>query len=103
MMLRRMMKISCLVVSGVGLALIGATYAQNQHPILDLVANKVIQKYQTSSCEQLWAERANKQPPTPEKQNAIQLLRGDPQLRTVFINKVAGPIANKLFQCGMIP
>ena len=27
-------------------------------PILDQIADKVIQKYQTSTCEQLWQERA---------------------------------------------
>jgi hypothetical protein len=24
-------------------------------------------------------------------------------MRTLFINKVAAPIANKMFECGMIP
>jgi hypothetical protein len=27
----------------------------------------------------------------------------DPQMRTEFLNRVAAPIANKLFECGMIP
>jgi hypothetical protein len=31
------------------------------------------------------------------------MLRGDPQMRAAFINRVAGPIANKMFECGMIP
>ncbi len=76
---------------------------QEQHPILDQVANKVIQKYQNSSCQQLWAERAQKAPPTPEQQKAMEFLKTDPQMRTLFINKVAAPVANKLFECGMIP
>jgi hypothetical protein len=76
---------------------------QDQHPILDQVANKVIQKYQTSTCQQLWAERAQKAPPTPAEQKAIQFLKSDPQMRTLFLNKVAAPIANKMFECGMIP
>ena len=29
-----------------------------QNPILDLVAKSVIQKYQSSTCEQLWEARA---------------------------------------------
>jgi hypothetical protein len=37
------------------------------------------------------------------EQKALQMLRNDPQMRTAFINKVAAPIANKLFECGMIP
>jgi hypothetical protein len=37
------------------------------------------------------------------EQRAIQLLRNDPQMRTAFLNRVAAPIANTLFECGMIP
>jgi hypothetical protein len=37
------------------------------------------------------------------RQKAIQFLKTDPQMRTVFINKVAAPIANKMFECGLIP
>ena len=37
------------------------------------------------------------------EQRAIQLLRNDPQMRTEFLNRVAAPIVNKLFECGMIP
>ena len=75
--------------------------AQEQFPIMDKVAAKVIQKYQQSSCPQLMAQRD--QPKSPEEQRALQLLRGDPNMRRAFINRVAGPIANKMFECGMIP
>ena len=74
-----------------------------QYPIMDKIANKVIQKYQSSTCEQLWQQKANKQPPSPEEQKAIQVLKGDPQMRAAFIDKIAAPIANKMFECGMIP
>jgi hypothetical protein len=76
-----------------------------QHPLLDMIADKVVQKYQQSTCEQLWAERAKKkgQPKPAMEQEAIQKLRSDPQLSAEFINRVAGPVANKMFQCGMIP
>lgn len=103
MTLNRTSKIACLLISPLALTLAGGTYAQDQHPVLDQVANKVIQKYQSSTCQQLWAERANKQPPTPEQQKVIQFLKTDPQMRTLFLNKVAAPIANKMFECGMIP
>ncbi len=83
----------------------GAANAQEQFPIMEKLAGKVIHKYQTSSCEQLAMERMH--PPTGQKaqmeQRAIQILRTDPQMRTQFINRVAAPIANKLFECGMIP
>ena len=78
---------------------------QDQFPILDQIANKVIQKYQQSTCEQLWQERAqSKNKPRPEKeQEFIRILQNEPMMRTAFINKVAAPIANKMFECGMIP
>lgn len=77
--------------------------APPQYPILDMIASKVIQKYQTSTCEQLWVKKSEKAPPSAEEQKVIGFLKNDPQMRTVFINKVAAPIANKMFECGMIP
>jgi hypothetical protein len=74
-----------------------------QYPIMDKVADKIIQKYQTSTCEQLWLKKSEKAPPTPEEQKAIIFLKNDPQMRAAFINKIAPPIANKMFDCGMIP
>jgi len=77
--------------------------APPQYPLLDMVANKVIQKYQASTCEQLWVKKSQKAPPSAEEQRILEFLRNDPQMRAVFINKVAAPIANKMFECGMIP
>lgn len=75
------------------------------YPVADQLADKVIAKYQNSSCDQLAAAR--QQPPTGKKaameQRVVQTLHQDPSMRTYFINKVAAPIANKLFDCGMIP
>ena len=52
-----------------------------QYPVMDRVAQKVIQKYQNSSCEELAAMKAN--PPQGEKaemeQRVIQLLHQDLQ------------------------
>jgi len=72
-----------------------------QHPIVDALANKVIQKYQQSSCEQLWKQKG--EPKTPQEEKAVELLRNNPEIRTEFLNKVAAPIANKMFECGLIP
>lgn len=77
--------------------------ARSQYPILDAVAQKIVQKYQTSTCEQLWAKKAEKAPPTPTEQKVIQMLHNDAQMRAELINKVAAPIANKMFECGIIP
>lgn len=78
-----------------------AGIAAAQFPIMDAVANKVIQKYESSTCEQLWAQK--QQPKSAEEQRVIGLLKSDPQMRAAFLNKIAGPISNKMFECGMIP
>ena len=83
------------------LALLVTGIAVAQFPILDMMADRVVQKYQSSTCEQLWEARGK--PKSEREQELIQMLRGDPQARTAFINKIAAPVANKMFECGMIP
>jgi hypothetical protein len=78
-----------------------AGHAVADYPLMNLVADRVIQKYQSATCEQLWAQK--QQPKSEQEQRLISLLKSDPQLRTAFLNKVAGPISNKMFECGMIP
>jgi hypothetical protein len=77
-----------------------ASVAVAQYPIENMVANKVIQKYQSSTCEQLWQ---NKGKHSPEEQRVVGLLKNDPQMRQTFFNQIAGPVMNKMFECGMIP
>ena len=72
-----------------------------QFPVVDMIAGKVVEKYQQSTCEQLWVKKG--QPKSPREQEAIQMLRSNPEMRTEFINRVAAPMANKMFECGMIP
>ena len=80
--------------------LAAAAHAQ-PYPMVDMVANNVVQKYQFATCEQLWEQKGK--PKTPQEQEALQMLRGNPQMRTYFIDKIAGPIVNKMFECGMLP
>src|SRR5262245_27176878 len=89
--------------------LAGALAAQQapppQYPVMEGIAQEIIQKYQTTSCQQLAAEK--QQPPAAQQaqaqDKAIQMLRQDPAMRKAFIDRVAAPIANKMFECGMIP
>ncbi len=85
------------VASAIGVA--GLAIGQGR--IMDMVASKVISKYQSASCQQLWEQKS--QPKSPEEQRAVDFLRNDPQAREAFLNQVAAPIANKMFECGMIP
>jgi len=82
-----------------------ASGAGADHPIVDKVADKVIQKYQSSSCEQLAAGRAQNKgkPKSREEQRAVQFLHEDATARAEFFNKISAPVVTKLFECGMIP
>ena len=90
-----------LFVLSLALALAYASVAGAQFPIVNMVAEKVVQKYSTSTCEQLWEARSK--PKSQQEQELITMLRGDAQMRTAFIDKIASPVANKMFECGMIP
>lgn len=103
----KMFRIGGMIVLAVLLAtqLTVAQQAASQYPIADKIADKLIQKYQTSSCQQLAQEK--QQPPSGEKaameQKVVETLHKDPQLRKHFLDRVSAPIVNKLFECGFIP
>ena len=87
----------------VAVSLSGATavvHAQ-PYPMLDPVVKNVIQKYQTSTCAQLAANKAA--PPSAMAKRAVDMMRKDPQLRQAFLDQVSPTIVNKLFECGLIP
>jgi len=75
--------------------------AHAQGMLLDYAADQVIQKYQTSTCDQLKALKAT--PPSLKEREAIEYLRNDAQARQFFIDRIAAPVANKMFECGMFP
>lgn len=90
----------CIFVLAFVLLHVGIAGAQ-EYPVMNMIADKVIQKYQQSSCEQLWQKKGKAK--SAREQEVVQLLRADPRMRQAFIDKVAPPIANKMFECGMIP
>lgn len=100
-----------LVVAGVVVASVGVSgvvflgaveaRAQAQYPVVEKLATRVIEKYQSSSCAELAAKRG--QPPSPMEQRVVQLMHEDSGMRTAFLDRVAGPIANKMFECRLIP
>ncbi|MBV8092481.1 MAG: hypothetical protein JO110_04460 [Acetobacteraceae bacterium] len=87
------------------LSLCASAADAQQYPMLDQLAARIVNRYQTSSCQQLAAERAHPRSGQQRgmEERFVRLLHEDPNMRQEFINRVAGPIANKLFECGMIP
>jgi hypothetical protein len=87
--------------TAIALALMGVGAASAQYPMLDLIASNVVQKYGSATCEQLWQQKGK--PKSQQEMELATMLRNDPHMRIVFINKIAAPVVNKMFECGMIP
>jgi len=98
---RNAMRKGIYIFAALPMLLFTGTASAQQFPMLDQVANRVVQKYQQSSCEQLWQKRG--QPKSQREQEAVEALRNNPEMRAEFINRVAAPIANKMFECGLLP
>jgi hypothetical protein len=77
----------------------GATAAQGV--LVDAAADKVIKKFEAATCDELKAQR--NEPPSEKEKIALDLLRDDPKARVAFIDKIAAPVLNKMFECSIIP
>jgi hypothetical protein len=82
-------------------ALIVAGAVAAQGVLVDAAADKVIKKFETATCDQLKVQK-NESPSEKEK-IALDLLRDDPKARVAFIDKIAAPVLNKMFECSIIP
>ncbi|BFM39264.1 hypothetical protein OLK001_11900 [Synechocystis sp. LKSZ1] len=94
-----------------------AVWAQSSDPlpeeVVNAIAQKTIQKFGGSSCQDLAASMAQQhavqssgQPPTLKDQltaRFVQRLRQDPQLTQEFFSQIATPVLTKLFECGLVP
>ena len=82
-------------------AMVVAVAVSAQGMLVEAAANKVIQKYQTASCDQLKTQKS--EPPSAKEKIALDLLRDDPKARVAFVDQIAAPVLNKMFECNMIP
>jgi hypothetical protein len=82
-------------------ALIVAGAVAAQGMLVDDAADKVIKKYQAASCDQLKVQKA--EPPSEKEKIALDLLRDDAKARVAFVDKIAAPVLNKMFECNLIP
>ena len=82
-------------------ALLFAGTVRADYPLMNMVADNVIEKYKNATCEELWEDKDK--PKSDEAKNAIQILKENPQMRIEFIDKIAAPVVNKMFECGMVP
>ena len=60
--------------------------------LLDYASDQVVQKFHSSSCEQLKAQKS--EPQTEKAKMALEFLRNDSQARAAFLDKIAAPVLN---------
>ncbi|HTO46436.1 MAG TPA: hypothetical protein VML91_02250 [Burkholderiales bacterium] len=92
---------SIVAAMSVSAALVAGGAAAQSNLLLDYAADQMVQKFQKSSCAELKAQKTK--PPTDKEKEAAEFLRNDAQARAAFVKKVAAPVLNKMFECGMIP
>jgi hypothetical protein len=81
------------------LMIAGAAAAQGV--LVDAAADRVIKKFEAATCDQLKAQK--NEPPSEKEKIGLDLLRDDPKARVAFIDKIAAPVLNKMFECDLIP
>jgi hypothetical protein len=81
------------------LMIAGAAAAQGV--LVDAAADRVIKKFEAATCDQLKAQK--NEPPSEKEKIGLDLLRDDPKARVAFIDKIAAPVLNKMFECDIIP
>ena len=81
--------------------MIAAGVVAAQGMLVDAAADKVIKKFEAATCDQLKAQKG--EPPSEKEKIALDLLRDDPKARVAFIDKIAAPVLNKMFECSIIP
>jgi len=81
--------------------MIAAGVVAAQGMLVDTAADKVIKKFEAATCDQLKAQKG--EPPSEKEKIALDLLRDDPKARVAFIDKIAAPVLNKMFECSLIP
>lgn len=102
-----------LVATGLTLAIGWLSVAQAQpgdrkERVVGVAADAVVNRISSSSCDDFAAgleeAKARKAKGGSEQRERLtNAMQRNPELRAEFINKVAGPLANKLFDCGLIP
>ena len=101
--------LAALALVAIGSGACGNTLSKEA--LLDAAANFVINKYENASCEEVAQmqpqsgqdAQANGGAEAAVQAKAIDMLKKNPELREQFINRVAGPIANRMFDCDLIP
>ncbi len=69
--------------------------------IVDAVANEMVSTIQSDSCADFAAMLKGRK--SGSSSGAGGMMKKDPAARARFVNKVAGPLVNKMIDCDLLP
>ncbi len=75
---------------------------QMKNKIVDDVANQMVSEIQNDSCPQFESFLKSRKS-SGSGGGASGMMKKDPAMRQRFINKVAGPLLNKMIDCDLLP
>jgi hypothetical protein len=77
---------------------------QIKNRVMDDVANQMVSQIQTDSCPEFEAMlKKQKNGSGSSSGKASGMMKKDPAARERFVNKVAGPLLNKMIDCDLLP
>jgi hypothetical protein len=77
---------------------------QIKNRVVDDVANQMVSQIQTDSCPEFQAMLKNARSNSGSSSGrASSMMKKDPAARERFVNKVAGPLLNKMIDCDLLP
>jgi hypothetical protein len=74
-----------------------------KNKVVDDVANQMVAEIQNDSCPQFEAMLKQRKSGGSSSSKAGGMMKSDPAMRERFINKVAGPLVNKMIDCDLLP
>ena len=76
---------------------------QMKEKIVDDVADQMVSQIQSDSCPQFAQMLHSNKSGGSKSSKAGGMMKSDPAMRERFVNKVAGPLLNKMIDCDMLP
>jgi hypothetical protein len=76
---------------------------QIKERVVDDAANQIVASIQNDSCPQFEAMLKQHKSSGSSSNRASGMMKQDPAMRARFVDKVAGPLVNKMIDCDMLP
>lgn len=71
--------------------------------VVDDAANEMVSKIQSDSCAEFESMLKQSRSGGSSSSRAGGMMKSDPAARERFVNKVAGPLVNKMIDCDLLP